>query len=155
MARIAQQEGARWLAVSNVEEGVVLRQGGITARILVMGFAFKQKCPDIRNTKVADLVNDPTYTVEVYRIGWYGGAGGRLVPALAERGAAGRDQPGAEAALHEVHRDRGRRGRQRTDQVELALDESGAVQQAREAARRATCAQNGGGKGKRNAPGLS
>jgi UDP-N-acetyl-D-glucosamine/UDP-N-acetyl-D-galactosamine dehydrogenase len=26
------------------------------ARILVMGFAFKQNCPDIRNTKVADLV---------------------------------------------------------------------------------------------------
>jgi UDP-N-acetyl-D-galactosamine dehydrogenase len=28
------------------------------ARILVMGFAFKQNCPDIRNTKVADLVNE-------------------------------------------------------------------------------------------------
>jgi len=29
-------EGARWLAVSNVEEGAALRQSGITARILVM-----------------------------------------------------------------------------------------------------------------------
>ena len=28
------------------------------ARILVMGFAFKQNCPDIRNTKVADLVSE-------------------------------------------------------------------------------------------------
>jgi alanine racemase len=28
--------GARWLAVSNVEEGVILRENGITARILVM-----------------------------------------------------------------------------------------------------------------------
>ncbi len=28
------------------------------ARILVMGFAFKQNCPDIRNTKVADLVKE-------------------------------------------------------------------------------------------------
>ena len=28
--------GARWLAVSNVEEGVILRERGITARILVM-----------------------------------------------------------------------------------------------------------------------
>ncbi len=37
VARVLAQEGARWLAVSNVEEGVVLRQGGITARILIMG----------------------------------------------------------------------------------------------------------------------
>jgi alanine racemase len=29
-------DGARWLAVSNVEEGVVLRESGVTARILVM-----------------------------------------------------------------------------------------------------------------------
>src|SRR3982074_1460161 len=29
-------EGARWLAVSNVEEGAILRDAGITARILVM-----------------------------------------------------------------------------------------------------------------------
>jgi UDP-N-acetyl-D-galactosamine dehydrogenase len=28
------------------------------ARILVMGFAFKQNCPDVRNTKVFDLVNE-------------------------------------------------------------------------------------------------
>jgi hypothetical protein len=28
---------------------------------------------------VKDPVNDPTYTVSVYRVGWYGGAGGRLV----------------------------------------------------------------------------
>ena len=30
------RDGARWLAVSNVEEGVVLRESGVTARILVM-----------------------------------------------------------------------------------------------------------------------
>ena len=30
-------EGAQWLAVSNVEEGVVLRQAGIAANILIMG----------------------------------------------------------------------------------------------------------------------
>jgi UDP-N-acetyl-D-galactosamine dehydrogenase len=28
------------------------------ARILVMGFTFKENCPDTRNTKVADLVNE-------------------------------------------------------------------------------------------------
>lgn len=37
VSRVLAQEGARWLAVSNVEEGVTLRQGGITASILVMG----------------------------------------------------------------------------------------------------------------------
>lgn len=37
VGRVLQQQGARWLAVSNVEEGVVLRQGGVTTHILVMG----------------------------------------------------------------------------------------------------------------------
>ena len=37
VARILCEAGAQWLAVSNVEEGVTLRQGGITCRILIMG----------------------------------------------------------------------------------------------------------------------
>ena len=37
VSRTLAGEGARWLAVSNVEEGVVLRQAGITAHIFVMG----------------------------------------------------------------------------------------------------------------------
>jgi alanine racemase len=36
VSRVLEAEGVKWLAVSNVEEGVALRQGGITARILVM-----------------------------------------------------------------------------------------------------------------------
>ena len=36
VARVLEQQGAKWLAVSNVEEGVALRQAGIGARILVM-----------------------------------------------------------------------------------------------------------------------
>jgi alanine racemase len=36
VAQILCSEGARWLAVSNVEEGVALRNAGIDARILVM-----------------------------------------------------------------------------------------------------------------------
>src|SRR5579871_5668009 len=36
VSRTLAQAGARWLAVSNVEEGVILRESGITARILVM-----------------------------------------------------------------------------------------------------------------------
>jgi alanine racemase len=37
VARTLTQEGAHWLAVSNVEEGVTLRQAGIDAHIFVMG----------------------------------------------------------------------------------------------------------------------
>src|ERR1035438_9209823 len=38
VARVLAAEGARWLAVSSVEEGVALRRGGIEGiRILVMG----------------------------------------------------------------------------------------------------------------------
>lgn len=36
ISRVLTKQGARWLAVSNVEEGVTLRQADITARILVM-----------------------------------------------------------------------------------------------------------------------
>jgi alanine racemase len=37
VARILEAEGARWLAVSSVEEGVALRGNGIDLRVLVMG----------------------------------------------------------------------------------------------------------------------
>ena len=36
VSRVLEAEGAGWLAVSNVEEGVALRQAGMAARILVM-----------------------------------------------------------------------------------------------------------------------
>jgi alanine racemase len=36
VSRVLEQQGARWLAVSNTEEGVVLREAGVKARILVM-----------------------------------------------------------------------------------------------------------------------
>ena len=36
VSRALEAEGAQWLAVSNIEEGVALRQAGIAARILVM-----------------------------------------------------------------------------------------------------------------------
>jgi len=36
VSRVLQSRGARWLAVSNTEEGVTLRDAGISARILVM-----------------------------------------------------------------------------------------------------------------------
>ena len=36
VSRTLEREGARWFAVSNTDEGVALREAGITARILVM-----------------------------------------------------------------------------------------------------------------------
>lgn len=36
VSRVLESRGAKWLAVSNVEEGVTLRQAGIASRILVM-----------------------------------------------------------------------------------------------------------------------
>jgi alanine racemase len=36
VSRALEAAGARWLAVSSVEEGVTLREGGVTSRILVM-----------------------------------------------------------------------------------------------------------------------
>ena len=36
VSRVLEKEGARWLAVSNVDEGVALREAGIGTRILVM-----------------------------------------------------------------------------------------------------------------------
>src|SRR6185312_6585425 len=36
VSRTLEERGARWLAVSNTEEGVILREAGIRARILVM-----------------------------------------------------------------------------------------------------------------------
>ena len=36
VSRVLEHEGARWLAVSNTDEGIALREAGITARIVVM-----------------------------------------------------------------------------------------------------------------------
>ncbi len=40
VSRVLVEEGARWLAVSSVEEGICLRQAGIDARVLVMADCF-------------------------------------------------------------------------------------------------------------------
>ncbi len=44
VSRVLEAEGARWLAVSSVDEGVTLRRAGIAARILVMSGYLPCEC---------------------------------------------------------------------------------------------------------------
>lgn len=49
---------AAWVAM-DVVKAMLQRRIEITrARVLVLGITFKENCPDIRNTKVADLVRE-------------------------------------------------------------------------------------------------
>ncbi len=49
---------AAWVAQDVVKAMLKRKQRIDTARVLVMGFTFKENCPDTRNTKVADLVDE-------------------------------------------------------------------------------------------------
>lgn len=57
VARVLEAEGARWLAVSSVEEGVALREGGIQARILVMGGFLPQECEALLEYRLTPAVH--------------------------------------------------------------------------------------------------
>ena len=47
------------------------------AKVLVLGLAFKENCPDVRNTKVVDIVTElKTYGVECRRARSLGGRRG-------------------------------------------------------------------------------
>jgi alanine racemase len=58
IARVLCAEGARWLAVSNVEEGVTLRQGGVTARILIMGDFLTFERPALIDYELTPAIHD-------------------------------------------------------------------------------------------------
>jgi alanine racemase len=58
VARVLQAEGARWLAVSNVEEGVTLRLGGVTARILIMGDFLSFERPALIDYSLTPAIHD-------------------------------------------------------------------------------------------------
>lgn len=49
---------AQWVALDVVRMMLRRKLEASRARVLVMGFTFKENCPDIRNTKVADLVSE-------------------------------------------------------------------------------------------------
>src|SRR5437764_10725390 len=61
VSRILEEQGARWLAVSSVEEGVALRRAGMGARILVMAGFFPHELEallEFRLTPVAHSLDD-------------------------------------------------------------------------------------------------
>ena len=69
VSRILTQEGARWLAVSNVEEGVTLRQAGITARILVMGDFLPFERPALIDYKLTPCIHSIAQLLDYDRMG--------------------------------------------------------------------------------------
>jgi alanine racemase len=61
VSRVLCDEGARWLAVSSVDEGVTLRRAGINCRILVMAGVMQWEYPalgEFRLTPVAHSLDD-------------------------------------------------------------------------------------------------
>jgi alanine racemase len=57
VSRILEREGATWLAVSNVEEGVALRQAGIAARILVMADFLAEERPALDEFHLTPVIH--------------------------------------------------------------------------------------------------
>ena len=71
VSRILEHEGAKWLAVSNTEEGIALRQAGIAARILVMADFLAEQRPALEQfhlTPVIHSLADLTYARVPYHL---------------------------------------------------------------------------------------
>ncbi len=57
VSKVLEAEGAQWLAVSNVEEGVVLREAGIHARILVMADYLPENRPSFKEFQLTPVLH--------------------------------------------------------------------------------------------------
>ena len=57
VSRVLEAEGARWLAVSSVDEGAVLRSAGIAARVLVMGGFLPSECDALDEFRLTPAVH--------------------------------------------------------------------------------------------------
>jgi len=57
VSRTLTSVGARWLAVSNVEEGVILRENGIAARILVMADFLPSERPSLLHHNLTPVIH--------------------------------------------------------------------------------------------------
>jgi alanine racemase len=57
VSRVLETEGAQWLAVSNVEEGVALREAGIRARVLVMADYLPENRPFFKKFQLTPVIH--------------------------------------------------------------------------------------------------
>ncbi len=57
ISRILTAEGARWLAVSSVEEGIALRNAGIESRILIMAGVMPWERPALREFRLTPVLH--------------------------------------------------------------------------------------------------
>ncbi len=57
VSRILEREGAKWLAVSNTEEGIALRKAGIAARILVMADFLAEERPALEEFHLTPVIH--------------------------------------------------------------------------------------------------
>ncbi len=57
ISRILEAEGARWLAVSNVDEGIALRESGIATRILVMADYLPENRPFFKEFGLTPVIH--------------------------------------------------------------------------------------------------
>lgn len=69
VSHILTREGARWLAVSNVEEGVILRQAGVSAHILVMADFLPAERPALLEYDLTPAIHSLADVTELNRLG--------------------------------------------------------------------------------------
>ena len=56
VAQVFQREGANWFAVSNIEEAMHLRQGGITKPVLILGFTPADRAAQLCANRISQTV---------------------------------------------------------------------------------------------------
>ena len=57
VSQVLEAEGVQWLAVSNVEEGIALREAGIAARILVMADYLPENRPFFKEFRLTPVIH--------------------------------------------------------------------------------------------------
>ena len=75
VSRVLEAEGARWLAVSSVEEGVNLRRAGLSARILVLAGFLKEEREALLEYDLTPALHSIEDMVEINRLACSAGHG--------------------------------------------------------------------------------